>query len=170
MEHSVVQDVAGLNQALFEVTHGLYILTAKGEKVNGQCIDALMQVTNMPPRVALCTGKQSLTYEMIASSGLFAVNVIDREREGWMDLVQRFGFQSGRKVDKFADFPYEEGEYGLPLLREAKAFYECKVIPELGRDLGTHMLFVASVERAGTLEHGEPLTYYEYRKVRFKKN
>lgn len=92
------------------------------------------------------------------------LNTIDREDSEAADVVRRFGFQSGRNVDKFADFPYEEGENGAPILPDAKAFYECTVLPEFTVDLVTHTLFVASVDRAGTKEDGEPLTYNEYRK------
>ena len=68
-----VTNYASLNQALFRVTHGLYIVTAASEdRVNGQCLDALMQVTNAPPRIAVGIGKRSLTHEMIAASGRFA--------------------------------------------------------------------------------------------------
>lgn len=168
MDFKVVDDNAGLNQALFSVTHGLYILTANRGKPNGQCIDSLMQVTNMPPRICMCIGKKSLTCEMIAEVGQFAVNAIDRMSENWMEEVKLFGFQSGRKVDKFASYPYEEGKNGAPILPHAKAFYECTVIPEMSRDLETHMLYVSSVDLAGTREQGEPLTYNEYRAVKFK--
>ena len=62
MPYTCVTDHAGLNQALSRVTHGLYILTARsGDRINGQCIDALMQVTTAPPRVAIRIGKRSLT-------------------------------------------------------------------------------------------------------------
>jgi flavin reductase (DIM6/NTAB) family NADH-FMN oxidoreductase RutF len=165
MAFTYVTDNAGLNKALFRVTHGLYILTSRdGGRINGQCLDALMQVTNMPPRIAIGVGKQSLTHEMIAASGLFAVSVLDRENGSCPEIIRRFGFQSGRKVDKFADFPHELTDAGIPYLSEALAVYECTVIPELTLDLGTHSLFVASVDRAGVREGGEPLTYNEYRK------
>jgi flavin reductase (DIM6/NTAB) family NADH-FMN oxidoreductase RutF len=165
MAFTFVTDNASLNQALFQVTHGLYILTsASGGRINGQCLDALMQVTNMPPRLAIGIGVKSLTHEMIAESGRFAVSVLDRENETSPAVIRRFGFQSGRDVDKFADFPHELTEHGIPYLPEAVAVYECTVVPELTIDLGTHSLFVASVDRAGTREGGEPLTYNEYRK------
>jgi len=168
MDFRVVDDNAGLNQALFSVTHGLYILTANREKPNGQCIDSLMQVTNMPPRIAMCIGKRSLTYEMIAETGKFAVNAIDRTNSNWMEEVKLFGFQSGRKADKFANYPYEQGKNGAPILPNAKAYYECTIIPEMSMDLETHMLYVSSVDLAGTREDGEPLTYNEYRAIKFK--
>ena len=166
MAFTFVTDNAGLNQALFRVTHGLYILAARsGDRLNGQCVDALMQVTNMPPRMAIGIGSKSLTHEMIAASGRFAVSVLDREDETCPATIRRFGFQSGRDVDKFADFPHELTEHGIPYLPDAVAVYECTVIPEMTVDMTTHSLFIASVDRAGTRESGEPLTYNEYRRT-----
>ncbi|MFA4875434.1 MAG: flavin reductase, partial [bacterium] len=89
MDHHIVTETQGLNQALFQVTHGLYILTsAIGDKINGQCLDALMQVTNMPPRIAIGVGKRSLTCEMIQESGIFVANAIDRECIACYDMVK----------------------------------------------------------------------------------
>jgi flavin reductase (DIM6/NTAB) family NADH-FMN oxidoreductase RutF len=165
MAFTFVTDQASLNQALFRVTHGLYIVTAASEnRINGQCLDALMQVTNAPPRIAVGIGKRSLTHEMIAGSGRFVVSVLDRESEDAADVIRRFGFQSGRDVDKFDGFPHESTERGIPYLLDAVAVYECTILPNWTVNLQTHSLFVASVDRAGTREDGEPLTYNEYRK------
>jgi len=164
MVFTVVTDPARLNQALFRVTHGLYILTAvhRGRK-NGQCLDALMQVTNAPPRVAIGVGKRSLTHEMIAETGRFAFSAIDREAPDCMEVIRHFGFQSGRDVDKFTGYEYSNTPNGLPLLVSAVAGYECMVMPEHTVDLGSHSLFIASVDWAQTRESGDPLTYNEYR-------
>lgn len=165
MAFTFVTDDASLNQALFEVTHGLYVVTARsGDRINGQCLDALMQVTNRPPRMAIGVGKRSLTHEMIAESGRFAVSVLDRNDDESPALIRRFGFQSGRDVDKFADLPHEKTDQGIPYLPGAVAVYECTVIPTETVDLETHSLFLATVDRAGTRDGGEPLTYNEYRK------
>lgn len=166
MAFIIMTDPAGLNQALFQVTHGLYILTAASNgRLNGQCLDALMQVTSAPPRIAIGVNKGSLTHEMVATTGRFVVNVLDREDQTCPGKIKHFGLQSGRSANKFAGIPYELGKTGIPILPDAKAFYECRVLPEMTLDLGTHSLFVAVVERAGTRETGEPLTYNEYRKT-----
>ena len=166
MAFTVATDSGKLNQALFQVTHGLYILTAaSGDRLNGQCLDALMQVTNAPPRIAIGVNKGSLTHEMIAETGQFVVNVLDREDQRCPEVIKHFGFQSGRTVDKFEDIAYELGKTGIPILPNAVAFYECRALPEMTLDLETHSLFVAEVERAGTREEGKPLTYNEYRET-----
>ncbi|MFC2078367.1 flavin reductase family protein [Candidatus Bipolaricaulota bacterium] len=166
MPFNIVTEHGPINVALFQVTHGLYILTAKsGDKINGQCIDALMQVTNAPPRIVIGVGNRSLTHDMIRESGRFCVSVLDRGNPTCGDVVRRFGFQSGRDVDKFAGFDHELNQHGIPFLPDAVAIYNCTVIPEMAVDLGTHSLFVASVDLAGTRDDGEPLTYNEYRKT-----
>lgn len=166
MAFTVATDSGKLNQALFQVTHGLYILTAtSGDRLNGQCLDALMQVTNAPPRVAIGVNKGSLTHEMITETGQFVVNVLDKEDQRCPEVIKHFGFQSGRTVDKFKDIAYELGKIGIPILPNAVAFYECRALPEMTLDLETHSLFVAEVERAGTREEGTPLTYNEYRET-----
>ncbi|MBU4485080.1 flavin reductase family protein [bacterium] len=168
MNHTISTNEAEVNRFLFQITHGLYILTTVSEdKLNGQCIDALMQVTNAPPRVAFCVRKKSLTHEMILESKIGAISVIDKEAPGHIDTVKHFGFQSGRNVDKFADIAFELGENGSPILPEAKAFYECHVSNTI--DLDTHTMFIADVDRAGFKESGEPFTYNEYRKTLKKK-
>ena len=166
MEFKTVTEPGPINVALFQVTHGLYILTARsGDSMNGQCIDALMQVTNAPPRVVLGVGTKSLTHDMIRESGKFCVSVLDRGNPACGDLVRRFGFQSGRDVDKFEGLDHRMNEHGIPFLPDAVAIYDCTVMPEMTVNLGTHSLFVASVDLAATRDGGEPLTYNEYRKT-----
>ncbi len=165
MVFSFVTEGPALNQALFLVTHGLYVITAKrGDKINGQVVDALMQVTSAPPRIALGLGKRSLTHEMVAETGRFVVSVLDRNDPACAEVIRRFGFQSGRDVDKFAGFPHETLEWGIPCLPTAVAVFEASVMRLLTSDLITHSLFVATIDRAGTRDGGEPLTYNEYRK------
>jgi flavin reductase (DIM6/NTAB) family NADH-FMN oxidoreductase RutF len=123
-----------------------------------------MQVTNAPQRVALGVGKRTLTHEMIAATGRLVASVLDRLDPASPDVIRRFGFQSGRDVDKFAGFPHETTERGIPYLPNAVAVFELSVLAEFTQDLGTHTLFVASVDRAARREGGEPLTYNEYRK------
>jgi flavin reductase (DIM6/NTAB) family NADH-FMN oxidoreductase RutF len=165
MDYEIVTEVSGINKALYQVTHGLYVLTSKNaERINGQCLDSLMQVTNMPPRIAISIGKRSLTYEMIVESGLFIANAINREDAGWRDKIKLYGFQSGRNVEKFTPtVSFELSKNGVPILKDAIAFYECHLIKDMTLDLGTHSLFVGEVDRAGTRNFGEPLTYNYYR-------
>ena len=169
MSFTLKTDEQGIKQTLFQITHGLYILTAADKsRLNGQCLDSLMQVTSKPPRIAISIRKTSLTYEMIQATGLFVVNVLSRDDPTNMEKIKHFGFQSGHEVDKFASIPYELTKSGIPAIPDSKAFYECRVVCQMTCNLGTHTLFIADVTSAGIDEEGEPLTYNEYRK-RMKK-
>lgn len=166
MKFEINKDPAAINRELFQITHGLYVLTSKMDgRINGQCLDACMQVTNSPPRLAIGVGKRSLTHDFITSSGLFVVNAIDREDPKCYEKVKHFGMQSGWKVDKLAVAPHELLESGVPIIPDAKAFYECRVVKEMMLDLGTHTLFVGDVISSGVSERGRPLTYNEYRET-----
>jgi flavin reductase (DIM6/NTAB) family NADH-FMN oxidoreductase RutF len=90
--------------------------------------------------------------------------VLDRGDPSCPDVIRRFGFQSGRDVDKFAGFPHETTKHGIAYLPNAVAVFELSVLPQFTQDLGTHTLYVASVDGAAGREGGEPLTYNEYRK------
>jgi flavin reductase (DIM6/NTAB) family NADH-FMN oxidoreductase RutF len=124
-----------------------------------------MQVTNVPPCIAIGVGKRSLTHDMIMESGIFAASALDRNDPECYDRVRHFGLQSGRKVDKFAGYEHEVGELGAPILPSAVAFYECRVLRDKTLDLGTHHLFIGELVRTGVRRGAEPLTYNEYRKV-----
>lgn len=165
MSFTFTEAAGPINQALFRITHGLYILTStRGDQINGQCVDAVMQVTNAPPCVAVGVGVKTLTHEMVHASGRFILSVLNRESSSCHDIVRRFGFHSGRDVDKFADLVHEQTRDGVPYLSDAVAVYDCCVLPEKCMDLGTHTVFVARVDRAGISDHGEPLSYNEYRR------
>lgn len=165
MDFTIAKEDKDLHQALFNITHGLYIVTAtRGGRHNGQCVDALMQVASHPPRIAVSMRKTSLTYEMVCSTGFFTVNVLCRDDASCQEKIKHFGLQSGRQIDKFKDIPFTLGENGTPIIPEALAFFECRVITAKAVDLGTHTLFIAEITRAGYKPAGDPLTYCEYRK------
>ena len=79
--------------------------------------------------------------------------------------VHLFWGSFDQAVTRFSGRPAPKHPGGIPYLPDAVAVYECTVIPEMTVDLETHSLFVVSVDRAGTRDAGEPLTYNEYRKL-----
>lgn len=148
--------------ALFKITYGLYIVTSRKEgRFNGQCCNTLFQITETPRRIAIGINKKNLTHEFIATSGVFAVTVLGTDGH---PLVGRFGYRSGREIDKFAGLSYLLAERtACPVVLPGIAFFECQVRPEMTVDAGTHTLFVADVLGAGILHDAEPLTYAYYR-------
>ncbi len=150
-------------QALFTLSYGVYVLSSrKGDRVNGQISNTVMQVAGTPPQVAVAVNKAALTHDFMESSGVFAVTVLGESAP--MKLIGLFGFKSGRVVDKFADVGYSPGTTGCPIVSDhALAYVEAKVTCTL--DCGTHTLFVGEIVGAKRTAAGRPMTYAYYREV-----
>lgn len=146
--------------ALFTVSYGLYVLTARDGGRDGGCIvNTVCQLTDQPKRISVCVCKQNLTCEMIQKSGLFNVSVLTQSVP--FSEFQHFGFQSGRDVDKFAGRNDPRSENGLRYLREnCNALLSGKVTETV--DCGTHLLFIADVTEAINLTADPSVTYTYY--------
>lgn len=147
------------NNALFKLSYGLFVLTAKGEKDNGCIINTVMQVTDRPLKIVICVNKANYTHDLIKQNGIFNVSVLSEQTP--FSVFQHFGFQSGRDTDKFENYENaKRSENGLYYITDcANAFMSCKVTEEI--DLGTHTEFVAEVTEAQVLS-SEPSATYQY--------
>ena len=87
-------------RCLHKISYGLYIVSSKsGEKLNGQIVNTVFQITSDPPTIAVSINKQNLTHEYIEESKIFTVSVLSQETP--LKFIGQFGFKSGRDVDKF---------------------------------------------------------------------
>lgn len=149
---------------LQRVPYPIYVLTScrtggdgaaggGGQAYNGSVVTWATQVEAAnPARVAVAVAKSDLTYEFVEASRVFALHLLGREQ---LDAARHFGFQSGRKVDKFAGLAYDVGATGAPILKEALGYVECRVAQSL--DTGPHVVFVGDVVGGGVLREGDPL-------------
>ena len=154
-------------KAMFALSYGLFVLTTRqGEKDNGCIINTAMQVTSEPNRIIITVNKTNYTHDMVLETGRFTLSVLSEQAE--FSTFQRFGFQSGRDVDKFDGFQEHaaRGDNGiLYVTRGTSAWLSCKVVSTL--DLGTHTLFLADVED-GDLLSGDPSVTYTYYQANIK--
>lgn len=147
--------------ALDKLSYGLYVITSfKGNAINGQCANTVLQLTSQPLRIAVCINKNNLTHEYMLDSGVFAISILGKNH---FDKVRAFGYRSGRTIDKFADINYLKGQNGCPVLTDCLAYLEARIIPDKSVDVGTHTLFVADVTAGRLAINDDPLTYSFYR-------
>lgn len=146
--------------ALFTLSYGLYVLTAReGGRDLGCIVNTVTQLTENPTRIAVSVNKQNFTNEVIQRTGVFNVSVLTEAAP--MDLFRHFGFQSGRDVDKFAGRTDPVSENGLRYISgPANALISGKV--EQAIDCGTHMLYIALVTEARKLSDAPSMTYAYY--------
>lgn len=147
--------------AMFRLSYGLFVLTARQDgKDNGCIINTAMQITTDPQRMLIAVNKANHTHDMIAATGVFNVSILTEEAS--FDLFKRFGFQSGRDVNKFEGFAdAARSENGLYYLTAAcNAVLSGRVVATI--DCGTHTLFVAEVTEAKKIGNAPSVTYAYY--------
>ena len=151
-------------KALYLISYGLYIIgSRKGDRLNGQIANTVIQVSSEPPTISVCINKQNLTHQLIRDSGVFTVSILSQDTP--LSFIGHFGFKSGRDVDKFEGVKYKIGETQAPVvLDNTPAYLEAKVIKEV--DVGTHTIFVAELVAAEVVREGEPMTYAYYHQVK----
>ena len=149
-------------KALFNIGYGLYVVTSNdGKKDNGLIVNTVMQVTSSPERVAVAINKSNYSHDVIKSSGKMNVNVLTTEAP--FKVFEHFGFQSGKDVDKFASCSPSRSANGLIVLPHYINSYMSLSV-ESYADLGTHGMFICSVDEADVVSDKETMSYSYYHK------
>jgi len=131
---------------------GVTVVTALQEgRPFGTTASAVSSLSLEPPMLLICMNKDSETGRAIAAARRFALNILGEDQA---DTAVRFAAKGG---DKFGGVPVSAGQWGEPLLAEALATLECRVVEETTG--GTHFVFIAEVDR-GCARTGTPLAYW----------
>ena len=148
-------------KAMFKLSYGLFVLTAReGEKDNGCITNTAIQVTSEPNRISIAVNKANYTHDMVMHTRKFNVSILSQEAS--FDTFKHFGFQSGRNVDKFADFTAcKRAENGIYIITAGTTAYISAEV-EQTLDLGTHTLFIAKVTDLDVLSSVSSATYEYY--------
>jgi len=149
--------------ALRKLRYGLYVVgSKKGDRLNGMIANGVTQVSSVPANFVVSINKENLTHEFIKTSRVLSVAVLSQDTP--LDFIGRFGFKSGREIDKFEGINYKLGRTGAPIvLDNTLAYLEANVISEA--DLGTHTIFIAQMVDTSVIKEGEPMTYDYYTDV-----
>lgn len=150
-------------KAMYKLSYGLFVLTAKDEeKDNGCIINTAIQASSMPNQLSICVNKANLTHDMIVKTGKFTVSVISQD--AGFDLFKHFGFQSGKDVDKFKNFEKcKRGENLIYYITEGTNAY-ISVNVSKTEDLGSHTMFIGEITDMEVLSETPSVTYDYYLK------
>ena len=129
--------------AFHKLSYGLFMIAAKeGEKLNGSIINTVTQITSKPYQISFAMNKSSYTHDMVLRTKKAVITVLSENTA--FETFKHFGFQSGRDVDKFKNFPCTTTEDGIPYLTfNSCAYFACTVTQTV--DMGSHTLFIADV-------------------------
>jgi flavin reductase (DIM6/NTAB) family NADH-FMN oxidoreductase RutF len=142
---------------LFEsLIQGVYVVgVAHGEACSAFTAAWVMQVSYDPLLLSLSINPEHLSYALLKEGRVFSINVL---KKGQLDLAAHFGRSDG--VDKLASTEWTTDRFGLPLLREALAWFGCQVVSEY--PAGDHRLVLGKVFDGKLLDsEAEPMTYRE---------
>ena len=147
-------------KAIYKLTYGLFLLSAReGDRDNACIVNTVQQAASDPIRISVAVINANYTREMISRTGVFNVSVLDKDTP--FSAFEQFGFQSGRDVDKLADYWFKRTDNGLAYFPQfANAVFSAKVVDSI--DLGSHTLFIAELTDAIKLSDVESLTYERY--------
>ena len=146
--------------ALFKIGYGLYVVTSNdGKKDNGLIVNTVMQITNAPNRIAVAINKENYSHHVIKQTGKLNINCLSESAP--FSLFERFGFQSGRTVDKFEGMEKLRSNNGLVFLsRHINSFMSLNV--EQYVDLDSHGVFICSITESRVISDKPTMTYSYY--------
>ena len=158
-------------KAFNKLSYGVEVLTTAVDGRDYGCIinSASQAASGDPKKLTISVISRNYTCDMIRKSGRFNVSILTEEAP--YSLFQRFGFQSGREVDKFADVAWTERTgNGIRYIPEyTNAVLSCEVTEVL--EVGPSTLFVANVVEAKVLSSAPSATYsYYHAHIKPKKN
>ncbi len=114
------------------------------------------------PRMTISLTKYNLTHDMVVSSGLFCVHLLGNDPDiidASLNILMTLGGSSGRDGDKLDGLATKPGQTGCPVLLDALAYVECKVMNSMDAEENTIFLgdVVASerLRKGGRLNVGE---------------
>lgn len=151
-------------KALQKIGYGMYVIgAAKDGKLNAQIANTVFQITSEPPTIAVSINKKNLTHEYITASRAFSASVLCQSTP--LSFIGRFGFKSGREIDKLEGVGYRLGVTGSPIVTDyAASCMETKVTTQV--DMGTHTVFIGEVVDAEVLRDEVCMTYEYYHEVK----
>ena len=144
-------------QVMGRFATGVTLLTTRfDEGVLGMTANAVMSLSLDPPLIVVSVDKKNSMHECLIQGKCFALNMLRADQE---EISRRFAV-SGPK--DFSGLRLTAAETGAPILVDAIAFVDCKLVEILSG--GDHDMFVGEPV-AGEVRDGEPLIFYggEYR-------
>ncbi len=124
------------------IPYGIYVMTAKAPDgaIAAATVNWVTQTAFAPPLVVVGVKTDSGVYAIARKAGHFALNVLGKGQQG---LAFAY-FKPTQVADgKMSGEPYRAGSTGAPILTNAPASVECKLVEVVER--GDHHIFVGEV-------------------------
>jgi flavin reductase (DIM6/NTAB) family NADH-FMN oxidoreductase RutF len=141
-----------IKETLNRIPYGFYSLTSHFEDdANAMVMNWFSQVSFTPRLVAIGLARKAYSYNLINQSGVFAVNIFNKEDQ---ETISQFTSGRAKRPNKMDTAVYTPGPHtGCPILQGAAAYLECKVVQMVNAG-GDHDILIGEVINAGILKPG----------------
>jgi flavin reductase (DIM6/NTAB) family NADH-FMN oxidoreductase RutF len=143
------------SEILKTIPYGFYITGVVGSdgEANGFTTCWVSQVSFEPQQVVVAVRKDQRTHDLIEDGAVFSLNFLDTQQE---ELARKFTQPLQPENGTLAGSPYSKGETGAPLLDEAFANLECRVVGKM--EAGDHTVYLGEVVAANLVRPADILT------------
>jgi len=146
-------DPAIKKKALRMITYGLFVATSQDDSGPAAgTINWISQSSFTPPLIMVAIKGDSALHRAVLASGRFIVHVPGKDQKELASAFFRGAELSGDRLNGYRI----ENANGIPLLVDPPAWFECRVVNNVGG--GDHTVFVAEVVEAAVRRDAEPLT------------
>jgi len=126
--------------ALRNFASGVTIVTIRaGDEKHGLTVSAFASVSPEPPLVLVVIDHRHKAHPLLQRDGAtFAVNILEQAQ---VELSNRFAWT--KDEDRFEEGDWREGPSGAPILADAMAWLDCRIVTR--HRAGTHTIYVGEV-------------------------
>lgn len=147
-------DTAKRKRTLRLLSNGIYVITSSsGGRYGAATVTWLSQASFKPPLVMAAIRPDSNVYRCLAEGGAAAVHVLDVSQK---DMAQKFFAPTTVVGNTINGEPFRRGETDVPILQNARAYFECFVRQMI--TLGDHTVVIMEVVEADCRQDCLPLT------------
>ena len=150
-----------LDKALGRISGGLYIITAnKGDFSSAMLASWVTQASFEPLGLTIAVSNDRAIDSLMQVGDKFVLNML--EEGNYQTLMRHFLKRFAPGADRFEGVKTQAAENGSPILQDALAYIECKVVSRLA--CGDHHVVYATVD-TGRVAKVEGLTAVHHRRV-----
>lgn len=150
-----------LDKAMGRLSGGLYIITAtKGDVSSAMLASWVSQASFEPPGLTIAVAKDRAIESLMQVGDRFVLNILEEER--YQPLMKHFLKRFKPGADRFAGVKTQTADNGSPILTDALAYLECKVLSRM--ECSDHWVVYSQVD-LGRISNPDGLTAVHHRKV-----
>ena len=154
--------------AMSRLAAAVHIVTTAGPAgAVGFTASACCSVTDEPPTLLVCLNRFTQLHSIFQQNAVFCVNTLGGDQQ---EVAELFAHRAGMPMrERFAQPGWEKTASGSPCLRNALAWFDCRITEV--REVGTHYVIFGEVQEIRMSNNASALLYLDraYRYLRLQK-